>query len=209
MSPTVSVGEKKKKLTAIAEEIGDLTASPLYTYRQEHHYSAVPGEGDTNAELMLIGEAPGAMEAKTGRPFVGSSGVVLGQLLESIHLSREDVFITNIIKDRPPENRDPSVEEVRLYTPFLLRQIDIIQPKIIATLGRFAMDFILETLNLPEAGEKISVLHGKVLRGKAAHGEVWIVPLFYPAVALYTKEKQETLQQDFQVIGKLLSRKSR
>ncbi|HEX6386546.1 MAG TPA: uracil-DNA glycosylase [Anaerolineae bacterium] len=155
--------DKAAQMEEIARAIRDLEESPLYDFRKENDYSAVIGEGDADADIMFIGEAPGEQEAKSGRPFVGNAGNVLDALLESIGLAREDVYITNVVKDRPPENRDPTVAEIELYAPFLARQIEIIEPKVIATLGRFAMDFILEQFDMPEKGQKISQMHGKVL----------------------------------------------
>jgi DNA polymerase len=187
-------------LEKMAEEVRNLRESPLYEYRQAHHYSMVFGEGSPHAAVMFIGEAPGQTEAKTGRPFVGAAGRLLNDLLSSIGLNREAVYITNIVKDRPPENRDPTPAEIQLYQPFLLRQIELIQPRVIATLGRFAMDFVLNQFNLPEKGQKISVLHGKLLQAQTSYGSISVVPLFHPAVALYTRDKEATLRSDFQVL---------
>lgn len=195
-------------MQAIGEELRRLAASPLYAYRQEQGYHPVLGEGDLNAGLMFIGEAPGASEAKSGRPFVGAAGMVLSELLASIGLERPDVYITNIVKDRPPENRDPTGEEIELYAPLLKRQIEIIQPRVIATLGRFAMDFILQAFRLPEQGEKISDLHGKALRTQADYGSVWVVPLYHPAVALYNQGQREVLRADFQILKGLIEQKA-
>src|SRR5690606_35954044 len=122
------------QLAALGEEVHNLTTSPLYAFRQTHNYKPVIGEGRADAAIMFIGEAPGESEAKSGRPFVGASGRVLDELLASIGLDRSEVYITNVVKDRPPENRDPSPQEIALYTPFLIRQIDIIQPRVIVTL---------------------------------------------------------------------------
>jgi uracil-DNA glycosylase family 4 len=155
--------DRAARLEEIADQIWNLEESPLYGYRKKMGYSPVTGEGNVDAAILLIGEAPGAEEAKTGRPFVGNAGRVLDELLESIDVERKDVYITNVVKDRPPDNRDPTAGEIELYAPFLLRQIEIIQPDVIVTLGRFAMDFILEQFNLPEKKQKISDLHGKVL----------------------------------------------
>jgi DNA polymerase len=150
---------------------------------------------------MLIGEAPGEREAKTGRPFVGASGRLLDELLASIGLKREDIYITNVVKDRPPENRDPSPEEIVLYAPFLAQQIDIIQPRVIATLGRFAMNFVIEFLEIPvQPLPKISELHGQVLEGQASYGPVAVVPLFHPAVALYSTERKASLLADIETL---------
>lgn len=187
-------------LENMAEEVKNLTESPLYEYRQAHNYSMVFGEGSPQAAIMFIGEAPGENEAKTGRPFVGASGRLLNDMLSSIGLNREDVYITNIVKDRPPENRDPTTAEIKLYQPFLLRQIELIQPRVIATLGRFAMDFVLNQFNLPEKGQKISALHGRLLQGNTSYGPISIIPLFHPAAALYTRDREATLRSDFQIL---------
>ena len=191
---------RTEKLNKIAQELDALSQSPLYKYRVDNGYSAVLGEGDVNANIMFIGEAPGEREAKTGRPFVGGSGKVLDELLATIGLARKDIYITNVVKDRPPKNRDPRPDEIALYTPFLVKQLDIIQPKVIATLGRFAMDFMLAQLDLPEQGQKISTLHGKRLKAQASYGEVVLVPLYHPAVALYNRSQRSTLEEDFRAL---------
>lgn len=188
------------QLQQLGDEVRNLQASPLFAYRQQHNYLPVIGDGNVNAQIMIIGEAPGEQEAKQGRPFVGASGRFLDQLLASIGMQRADVYITNVVKDRPPENRDPTVEEIRLYTPFLVRQIEIIQPKVIGTLGRFAMDFILQLFDMAEQGQKIGALHGKLLHAQAAYGPVMVTPLYHPAVALYTNARRQTLFDDFQIL---------
>jgi DNA polymerase len=195
---------KQAGLDAIARELEELTESPLYGARVEHGYKVVPGEGSPDAAILFIGEAPGESEAKSGRPFVGASGRVLAELLASIGLSREDVFITNVVKDRPPENRDPRPEEIALYAPFLRRQIDLIQPRVIATLGRFAMAFVLELFGAPAGGQKITEMHGQPLGVQAGYGEVVVVPLYHPAVALYNRDQRATLEADFQVLKRYL-----
>jgi DNA polymerase len=196
--------DKAAKLEAIEAAVNHLKESPLYEYRQRNNYQAVIGEGDLDAAIMFIGEAPGEQEAKSGRPFVGASGRVLNDLLATIGLERGDVYITNVVKDRPPDNRDPRVTEIELYTPFLLRQIEIVRPHVIATLGRFAMDFILRQFELPLRGEKISDLHGKPIAAQATYGEVVILPLFHPAVALYSRDRKSTLEEDFQVLQRYI-----
>jgi DNA polymerase len=196
--------DRAAQLERIAQEVRNLSISPLYPLREEKGYLPVIGEGDLNASVMLVGEAPGEREAKSGRPFVGASGRFLDELLTSIGARRQDIYITNIVKDRPPENRDPSTEEIRLYAPFLLRQIEVLQPRLILTLGRFAMDFILELFNLPERGKKIGELHGRPLAAQAAYGPVTIVPLYHPAVALYNQDRRDTLIEDFKVVKQFL-----
>jgi DNA polymerase len=192
--------DKGERLEAIAEEVRNLEESPLYDYRQENGYLPVFGEGEPEARIMFIGEAPGKQEAKSGRPFVGNAGKVLDKLLESIGTHRDDVYITNVVKDRPPDNRDPRVEEIELYAPFLMRQIEIIQPKVIATLGRFAKDFVLEYYDLPQQTQKIGDLHGKKLEAEASFGKVTIVPLYHPAAAFYNQDLENTMERDFQAL---------
>jgi uracil-DNA glycosylase len=193
------------QLDQIKDAVLNLETSPLYEYRQANKYKPVIGEGSLQATIMFIGEAPGESEAKSGRPFVGASGRMLNELFESIGIQRDDVYITNVVKDRPPKNRDPSVEEVRLYAPFLAAQIQIIQPRVLATLGRFAMDFILKQFNMAEQGQKISYLHGKILSAQTPFGTAAIVPLYHPAVALYSQEQRDTLRQDFQILKQFVN----
>jgi uracil-DNA glycosylase len=187
---------KSQRMDRIAEAVEGLTQSPLYEYRTENNYKAVIGDGDLDANIIIIGEAPGENEAKSGKPFVGAAGRVLSELLESIGVKREDVYITNIVKDRPPKNRDPKPDEIDLYKPFLGEQIDIIRPKVIVPLGRFSMDFILDLFDMPEKGQKISALHGKVLQAKTPYGEIAVVPLFHPAVGFYNQNQREDLRTD-------------
>jgi uracil-DNA glycosylase len=116
--------ERLNRLDAIENMIRDLEESPLYDHREKNGYLPVIGEGDADARIMFVGEAPGKQEAETGLPFVGNAGRVLDRLLDSIDIAREDVYITNLVKDRPPGNRDPRPDEVDLYAPFLIQQID-------------------------------------------------------------------------------------
>jgi uracil-DNA glycosylase family 4 len=154
---------------------------------------------------MFVGEAPGKNEAEQGKPFCGAAGNVLSELIESVGLTRPDVYVTNIVKDRPPENRDPFPAEISIYGPFLDRQIAIIQPKVIATLGRFSMTYILRKFDVPQKEETISRLHGQLLTAAASYGEIKILPLYHPAVALYNADTKETLISDFQIIKKILA----
>lgn len=196
--------DRTEQMRAIRDAIVNLTESPLYQYRVDNNYYPVIGQGSHHAKIMFVGEAPGKNEAETGRPFCGASGRVLDELLDSISLKREAVYVTNIVKDRPPDNRDPQKKELDLYSPFLVQQIAIIQPAVIATLGRFSMEFILKTFNAPEAMQKISNLHGKVIKVKTDYGNTAVVPLFHPATALYTPAVKETLKQDFMVLKQFL-----
>lgn len=198
--------QRALQLAEIGAEVRDLEQSPLYAFRLAHNYQAVVGEGPADASIMLIGEAPGESEAKSGRPFVGASGRMLNELIASIGLQRSQVYITNVVKDRPPENRDPSPGEIALYAPFLKRQIEIIRPKVIATLGRFAMEFVLNLLQITPENAMISRLHGQVLHGKTNYGPVAMVPLYHPAVALYSTPRKATLLEDFQALKSFIEK---
>ena len=197
--------DRTEQLRAIRDELVNLKESPLYDYRQRNGYFPVIGQGDHYADIMFIGEAPGKNEAETGRPFCGASGRVLDELLASIQLERPDVYVTNIVKDRPPNNRDPLKTEIDLYAPFLERQIGIIQPKVIATLGRFSMEFILRRFGAFQANQKISQLHGTVIKVRTAYGRASVVPLYHPAAALYNASQRDTLEKDFQVLKQFIS----
>ena len=198
------MSDRTELMRQIRDEVIHLKESPLYEFRVENNYHPVLGQGRHDADIVFIGEAPGANEAKTGVPFCGASGRVLDELLDSIGLNRKDVYVTNIVKDRPPDNRDPVKAEIELYSPFLVRQINIIQPKVIATLGRFSMEFILKLFDMPEKKQKISKLHGQVLHAQADFGEISMVPLFHPAVALYQASQRQILEADFQVLKQFM-----
>ena len=192
---------KTSKLKKIKDQVWNLKKSPLYKYRMENNYYPVLGQGSHDAKVIFIGEAPGRNEAETGQPFCGASGKILDQLLAHIKLDRKKVYVTNIVKDRPPNNRDPKPEEIKLYTPFLLAQINIIQPKVIATLGRFSMAFILEQFGLEDKLQVISKLHGQIFDVKTDYGSVKIIPLYHPAVAIYNRNQLPTLMADFKTLS--------
>lgn len=198
----LSLEERFEKMKAIRDELFYFKQSPLYEYRTKNKYFPVVGEGSHAAHIMFVGEAPGKNEAETARPFCGRSGKLLDEMLESIHLNRSDVYITNVVKDRPPENRDPTQSEISLYAPFLDRQIEIIEPKVIATLGRFSMEYIMNLFGLADELKSISYMHGKEFVAKASYGKVTIVPLYHPAVALYDGSNKVTLLKDFQILKK-------
>ncbi|MEP7288413.1 MAG: uracil-DNA glycosylase family protein [Chloroflexota bacterium] len=192
------VREKELALKAVRDDLMNATTSPLYEFRTQIRAFPVLGEGNADANIIFIGEAPGKNETETGRPFIGPSGEVLDEMLRSIDLKREDVYVTNILMDRAPEKRDPTPAEIAFYAPFLDRIIDIIQPTVIATLGRFSMQYILKKLDLPEKRGSITQNHGKLIKTQAHYGEVHIVPLFHPAVVLYSASQKETLRKDFE-----------
>lgn len=195
---------KKQHLQKIEDAINYLESSPLYAYRLHNNFKPVIGEGNLDAEIVLIGEAPGEKEALSGRPFVGRAGEVLNELLSEINLNRDDVYITNIVKDRPPHNRDPRVSEIELYAPYLIEQIKIIKPQVIVTLGRFAMNFILKQFSLPEYGRSIGDLHGQLLKAETPYGNFNILPLYHPAAMFYNRSLEETLHQDFQGLSRFV-----
>jgi uracil-DNA glycosylase len=205
------VEERKELMRQIKDEVVGLKKSPLYEFRIENKNLPVIGDGSHFSEIMFIGEAPGRNEAKTGRPFCGRAGDILNELLDSAGIKREDVYITNIVKDRPPKNRDPLPEEIKIYGPFLDRQIEIIKPKVIATLGRYAMGYVMQNFGLEDLLEPISKMHGRVFavpkEALAKFGyknmEVKIVPLYHPAVAVYNSHTKDQLKKDFGVLKEL------
>jgi uracil-DNA glycosylase family 4 len=187
-----------QEIEKIEKKLLNLKKSPLYKYRKENNFLPVIGEGNLKSKVVFIGEAPGKKEAQTGKPFCGASGRILDELLDSIDIKRGDVYITNIVKDRPQDNRDPDKEEIIMYGPFLDEQLEIIKPKIIATLGRFSMEYIMKKFGLENKLDVISKMHGKVFKTKTSWGEVQIIPLYHPAVAIYNRKKLPELKKDFE-----------
>ncbi len=154
---------------------------------------AVPGEGPEDAAIMFIGEGPGFHEDQQGRPFVGAAGQFLDELLQSIGLKRDEVYITNVVKCRPPGNRDPLPEEIAACQSYLDRQIALIKPKVIVTLGRYSMARVFPN-------EKISAVHGKARKA----GEIVYVPMFHPAAALHQPALRKTVEEDFAKLSRIL-----
>jgi len=188
--------ERYEAMKKIRDEVVNLEESPFYASRVK----PVIGEGSHMAEIMFVGEAPGKNESETGKPFCGVSGKILDELLESVGIKREEVYVTNIVKDRPPNNRDPLPNEIELYAPFLDRQIEIIKPKILATLGRYSMVYIMERYGLKELLEPISKAHGREFEVEMSFGKMKVVPLYHPAVAVYNRNMLESLKEDFKVL---------
>ncbi len=182
------------KLSEYYEQIKDCKRCHLYSGRT----NLVFGEVNENADLMFVGEAPGYHEDQQGRPFVGAAGKLLNELLAEIGLKREDVYITNIIKSRPPNNRDPLPEEIEACKPYLTEQIKIIKPKIIATLGAHA------TKTMLNKNVSISKVHGQSFEGNG----FTIIPIFHPAAALYRRQTLELLKDDFKKLKELLEKDS-
>ena len=183
---------QKEFLDAVASEVIACTKCPLWKSRK----NAVPGVGNPEARIMLIGEAPGVSEDAKGEPFVGTAGKLLDTLLSQIELSREQVFITNIVKCRPPRNRQPKPLEIETCTPYLNRQILTIQPEFIVTLGRHSTAYIFSKATLPF--NSITQAHGKPQKTTVLGLPLTIFPTYHPASALYTPEHKKVLEHDFQ-----------
>lgn len=178
---------RERRLDALAEEIrahGGCGFEPCETCTH-----LVPGEGPPDAEVMIVGEAPGRREDLAGQPFVGPAGALLDQLLDSIDLAREDVFITNVLKARPPGNRNPKAGEVAHHRPWLEEQLRLVDPAVVVPMGRHAIDALVP-------GRKVTEVHGTAL---AEDGRVF-VPLFHPAAALRRRELRETLFADMPAV---------
>jgi len=185
-------------LNQIAEEVKTCKKCELYKCAK----NAVPGEGNPKAKIMLIGEAPGRNEDLTGRPFVGSAGKLLDSVLEKAGLKRNDIFIGNIAKHRPPDNRAPKLEEIEACTPYLDRQIKIIKPEIIVPLGTHSSKYILEKAGLEFT--TISDVRGKAFDGSALGSKIKIVPSFHPAAVIYNRKLRETIEEDFKMIKDII-----
>lgn len=184
----------QEELQAVAAEVMQCTACILHHSRKK----AVPGEGPADAELVFIGEGPGFHENEQGRPFVGAAGKFLEDLLASIDLTREQVFICNVVKCRPPGNRDPQDEEIDACADYLERQIRAINPKVIVTLGRFSMGRYF-----PNA--RISAIHGQA---REINGRL-IVPMYHPAAALHQPSLRRVVEEDFARLPELIAKGAR
>jgi len=194
------MNNRTEQLRKIKDEIVNAKNSPLYNFRIKNKFFPVIGEGSHYAKILFIGEAPGKNEALTGRPFCGAAGKVLDELLASIGIDRKEIYVTNIVKDRPPFNRDPLPEEIEYYAPFLDRQIEIIKPEVIATLGRFSMAYIMKKFGLESELKSISIIHGKIFSTETSYGKIKIIPLYHPAVAIYNNNTMEILKKDFEIL---------
>ena len=200
MATTTTKNTKTEQMRKIRDEVMKLTASPLFEYRTKNGYLPVIGEGDHDADIMFIGEAPGRDEDIQGKPFVGAAGKFLTKMIESIGLTRDDVFITNIVKHRPPNNRDPLEDEVEACSDFLEEQIRIIKPKLIVTLGRHAMNRFMP-------GLKISQVHGQAKRASGVDNKKQVYfPSYHPASALYNPGLRDVLIRDMHKIPILLKK---
>ena len=189
---------KQKRMNELIHQIRECRKCTLW----KNAKNPVPGEGDLNTSLMMIGEAPGYHEDIKGQPFVGSAGRVLDELLMSIGIKRNEVFIGNIIKHRPDENRDPNEEEIKACGSYIERQIQIIKPRLIVTLGRHSTRYVMS--NVDVEFRAISEIRGKVFEKHLFGIRLKIIPTFHPAATLYNPTYRNFLENDFQMINKLL-----
>ncbi len=189
---------KQDVMERIAVEVHACQRCELWKRRR----NAVPGEGSLDAVVLFIGEAPGYWEDVKGRPFVGAAGKLLDKLLSKAGLSRTEVYITNVVKCRPPENRDPRPIEIQTCTPYLERQIVLIKPKLIVTLGRHSTSHILQKMGFETGG--ITAIRGKVYDGQLFGLKVRVFPTFHPAAALYNPQYKGVLEEDFQKVKREL-----
>jgi DNA polymerase len=177
-----SLDDRRRALAELNAGVRACVACPLSRTRTH----TVPGEGPVDAEIMFIGEGPGYYEDQQGRPFVGAAGQFLEQLLGSIGLKRTDVFIANVVKCRPPSNRDPLPEEIGACSGWLSRQIEVVRPRVVVTLGRYSLARFLP-------GTPIGKVHGQARKVAG----VWVVPMYHPAAALHQGSLRRTIEDDF------------
>lgn len=184
---------KKEKLEELKKRLEEDEGLPL----RKGATQLVFGEGNPDAEIYFLGEAPGYWEDQKGRPFVGNAGKLLDETLGEIGIKREEVYISNVVRFRPPENRDPFPEELEAFAPYVDEEIEIIDPKIVATLGRFSMGKFLPNVT-------ISRVHGKVFKINWHGKERTIVPMFHPAAALRRGDVMEEFKKDFKILQKII-----
>jgi len=196
------MANKQEQLNLITTSIEENMVCPL----KDAATNLVFGKGNPEAPILFIGEAPGAKEDEQGVPFVGAAGKKLDTLLQSIGFTLEQCYIANILKYRPPQNRDPNVEEIRRHTPYLIEQIKVISPKVICTLGNFSTKFVLAKFDVDgmKQVEGISALHGKVQPIQINDHSFSVVPLFHPAATIYRPQLWDVLLEDFQTIKTLM-----
>jgi len=188
----------KNKQILLEQIKADIEKNNICPDLAEQAKNLVMGDGDVDAEIVLIGEAPGKNEDEQGLPFVGAAGKFLDKLLAAADIKRSDVYITNIVKYRPPNNRDPEDDEKKAFWPYLVRQLDVIRPKVVVTLGRHSMEYFLPN-------QKISLVHGQPKRIPFGERKIVIVPLYHPAAAIYNNSLKATLIEDFIKLPKIIS----
>jgi len=182
------------ELKTIRDEVLKCTKCPLHKSRTW----PVVGKGNHQADIVLVGEAPGFYEDQCGHPFRGKAGKVLDELLEQANLTREEIYICNVLKCRPPNNRNPLPEEIAECSPYLVRQLEIIQPKTIGCLGNFATHFVMDLFGLSDQCSGMTKIHGTVFSATKEGQSTKIIPLYHPASATYNPNMIDTLKEDFQ-----------
>lgn len=190
----------KYKLEEIQKQIINCTKCSLHKTR----IHPLLGDGNVNAKIVFIGEAPGYHEDRQNKAFIGASGKILDKLLMSIQLNRNDIYITNLLKCHPPQNHDPTEEEIKACIGYLFDQLKIIQPIIIVSLGRFAVQQIFNFLHLTY--NSISEQHGQIFKINASYGPVIVIPMYHPATACYNPSLFDLLQKDFYILKKNISK---
>jgi DNA polymerase len=189
--------KKQKWMQELEVKIATCTQCRLH----ESRLNTVPGEGNLDSPIVFIGEGPGRKEDETARPFVGSAGKLLTKMLTAVGLTRNDVYIANIVKCRPPKNRKPRADEVKTCTPYLEWQLSIISPHVIAPMGNSSVSYILRKYNLENA--PIGEIHGRPYKVKAQWGSIVVYPLFHPAAVLYNRTLEEEMLKDYRKLVKL------
>jgi len=190
--------DKQAQLDQIAADIHSKNICPDLA---ESATQLVMGDGNLDAEIVFIGEAPGKKEDLEGLPFIGASGRFLNEMLAAAGMERKDVYITNIVKYRPPNNRDPSPDEKAAFLPYLIKQLEIINPKVVITLGRHSMEYFLPKM-------KIGEIHGQPQQIQFGDHAIVLMPLFHPAAALYNGSLRQTLIDDFLTVPKVIAQMS-
>jgi DNA polymerase len=189
---------KQDKQALLAQIKADIVESHVCSDLAQEATNLVMGHGNPDSQIVFIGEAPGKNEDLQAKPFVGAAGKFLEEMLKGIGMDRQDVYITNIVKYRPPNNRDPMPQEKKDFWPYLLKEVNVVQPKIIATLGRHSMEYFLSNM-------RIGQVHGQPKRITLGSNKVVILPLFHPAAALYNGAMRETLIEDFARIPEIIN----
>jgi uracil-DNA glycosylase family 4 len=192
----MGAADKQEQLDKVRQAIVDKNICPELAAQATN---LVMGDGNIDADIVFIGEAPGKNEDEQGLPFVGAAGKFLNEMLAQAGMARSDVYITNIVKYRPPNNRDPLPEEKAAFWPYLLKQLQIIQPKVVITLGRHSMEYFLPDM-------KISQIHGQPKRIQFGDDHLVIVPLYHPAAALYNGSMRQTLIDDFLTVPEIIKK---
>lgn len=188
--------KREQELEKIRDDVFSCQKCSLYQTRT----NPVIGEGSHQTSIFFIGEAPGAQEDKEGRPFCGRAGNILDELLKTAEIEREEIYICNILKCRPPGNRNPKTEEIKACTNYLERQIKSIEPKVICSLGNYSTAYILEKYGLKNEIQGISKIHGKIFESGSLFSSIKIIPLYHPAVATYNPNMISVLKEDFKIL---------